>query len=57
MIFDCIKKNTISGNREVVILMCSGLVRGHVEHHVEFQVLRFSKDIDKPEILQRKAAK
>jgi len=55
-ILGCIKSSTTSRSREVILLLCSALVRPHLESYVHFWSPQHRKDIDLLERIQRRAA-
>ena len=45
-ILDCIKRNVVSSLREVILPLCSVLVRSHSEYRIHIWSLQYKRDVD-----------
>ena len=55
-ILGCIKRNVASRARDVILPLCSGLVRPHLEHCIQMWS-QYRRDMDLLECIQRRATK
>ena len=45
-ILGCVRQSIARGLREVIFLLCSALVRPHLEYRVQFWSLQYQRDMD-----------
>ena len=53
-ILDCIQRNMASRMREVILPLCSELLRSHLEYCVQMQSPQYRRDMDLLEHIQRR---
>ena len=56
-ILGCIKRSMASRVREVILPLCSVLLRPHLEYCVQMWSLQYRRDVDLLECIQRRATK
>jgi len=56
-ILGCIRKSTVSRWREMILLLCSALVKPHLECCVQFWVPQYRRDMDILERVPQRATK
>ena len=52
---DCIKRSMVRRSREVILPLCSALVRPHLEYCIQVWSSHYRRDIDLVEHIQRRA--
>lgn len=57
VILGCINRSVLYKIHEVILLLYLALARSQLEHSVQFWALRFKKDVDQLERVQKKAAR
>ena len=55
-ILDCIQRRVVNRAREVILPLCSALVRPHLEYCIQMWSPRYRRDMDLLECIQRKAS-
>ena len=56
-ILDCIKRSVASRMREVILPLCSALMRTHLEYCIQIWSPQYRRDMDLSECIQRSATK
>ena len=56
-ILGCNKRSMVSRVREVILFLCSVLVRPHLEHCIQMGSSQYRKDVELLEHIQRRATK